>query len=1023
MRDWIETARLLRYWQSRRFCVEEFEKLDANKMNAKVIGWSAPIHFEVFRSVKSYGRSYAPSYVCSRVCVWRVVLLVVTVAAVSIFSVALPAQAPDSSGCSLPEPALGANRPNLFNEQQEQWLGDAMAGQQESNYTLLPEKNSEELTRIGNKLLAQLPPTPIHYRFRVYDSDELNGFSLAGGYVYISRKLIIDAKSEDELAGVLAHEIGHIYTHQIATAVSRAFDKMLHVTSLGGEDDVEDKYQRMLNAEWKLRSDLDESEAEKDELRADAVGLYAMVRAGYAPKAFATNLERIADSKGRNGNFLSDILGGSSPIGMRVRTARKLASATSDGCQHMQLKSSPAFLSFQQWLVSHPSDAVEDPTPGLKPMALSDPVRPGLNWVRFSPDGKYLLAQNETYVYVMSSSPLKQLFKVYAPGAGGAHFTPDSRHLVFHYQSLRVEDWDVESGTMAAAHELFEYRGCWQSELSPDGKVLACVFRNRDALQLSLELFDVATGKVVLDKEASFLPDERAQTYKILSRADWDPEVLAIAFSPDSHYLVVAAATNNFALDLSNLTPVKMRMELSGIVQGRMLFTAPDQLLYDCDAGQREIFMRAQANLCLAEFPSGVPIKKFVEGWEGMTPVAQGNYLVAESWLDSIPHLVDLTAGKPTSLLKFSASDVYGKLLASESGKGGVTVGEIGAATVQVADLPSIPLPYVRVSRISPDGQYLALSNENRGAIWDLAANRQIALTRSFRGAWFDDTGQLYLQVAAGQGKPGQNLRVDLKSGAVSDTGKYDRDRRQLLDVSVEMVRDDKESTVGKNGDLLAFDQKTGNLLWKKHFSKDYPSITQQTPGRLTLTWSMDGETAWDEITHSSMVTKTADETREMHQGWLTEEVNSQTGAVQRQVISPEGALVGWGQDPGLQQTNQSDTRSSVIYGDVVVVHGNHGNSVVYDAKTGARLMAFWGRAIAGDSKLGVIAATNRDQELMIYETATGKELAHFTLDHWVSSARFVPEKKQLVALTSNQQVYTLDITGGGVKPELQAGR
>ena len=39
------------------------------------------------------------------------------------------------------------------------------------------------------KLLAQLPPTRIHYRFRMYDADEFNGFSLAGGYIYLSRKL------------------------------------------------------------------------------------------------------------------------------------------------------------------------------------------------------------------------------------------------------------------------------------------------------------------------------------------------------------------------------------------------------------------------------------------------------------------------------------------------------------------------------------------------------------------------------------------------------------------------------------------------------------------------------------------------------------------------------------------------------------------------------------------------------------------------------------------------------------------
>lgn len=54
-------------------------------------------------------------------------------------------------------PALSLNKPNIFNEQQEQWLGEAQAAQLEPDYELLPEKDSVELTRIGQKLLAQLP--------------------------------------------------------------------------------------------------------------------------------------------------------------------------------------------------------------------------------------------------------------------------------------------------------------------------------------------------------------------------------------------------------------------------------------------------------------------------------------------------------------------------------------------------------------------------------------------------------------------------------------------------------------------------------------------------------------------------------------------------------------------------------------------------------------------------------------------------------------------------------------------------
>src|ERR1035438_2021059 len=81
-------------------------------------------------------------------------------------------QTPGGTGCSLPTPPFQSGKPNIFNDQQEQWLGDVQADQQEPNYDLLPEKQSEELDRIGQKLLAQLPPTPIHYHFRVYEAED-----------------------------------------------------------------------------------------------------------------------------------------------------------------------------------------------------------------------------------------------------------------------------------------------------------------------------------------------------------------------------------------------------------------------------------------------------------------------------------------------------------------------------------------------------------------------------------------------------------------------------------------------------------------------------------------------------------------------------------------------------------------------------------------------------------------------------------------------------------------------------------
>src|SRR5271170_3538928 len=110
--------------------------------------------------------------------------------------VLLPAQTTCPAPTGWVRPASG----DLFTDEQEIWLGDAMADRLENEYTIVkdPAENAY-LEKIGARLLAVLPPTKIRFRFVLIDSLEVNGFSLAGGRVYLTRKLITSAHSEDEI--------------------------------------------------------------------------------------------------------------------------------------------------------------------------------------------------------------------------------------------------------------------------------------------------------------------------------------------------------------------------------------------------------------------------------------------------------------------------------------------------------------------------------------------------------------------------------------------------------------------------------------------------------------------------------------------------------------------------------------------------------------------------------------------------------------------------------------------------------
>jgi hypothetical protein len=133
-------------------------------------------------------------------------------------------------------------------------------------------------------------------------------------------------------------------------------------------------------------------------------------------------------------------------------------------------------------------------------------------------------------------------------------------------------------------------------------------------------------------------------------------------------------------------------------------------------------------------------------------------------------------------------------------------------------------------------------------------------------------------------------------------------------------------------------------------------------------------------------------------QGTLIEVVESRTGVVQHAIAAPQLA------------SNRREERAAGLYGNLLAVYGNSNDTSVYRVSDGARALAFFGRALAGDDRLGMIAATNRPQELTVYDVANGRMLMSVLLDENVLAARFVPERKLLLVLTASQHVYQVSL-------------
>ena len=110
-----------------------------------------------------------------------------------------------------------------FTIDDEKKLGKEFHDKLEKNHFLLENKQlNNYISRIGNLVLAQSHKAPFDFHFSIVNSSAINAFATPGGYIYIHKGLINAVENEAELAGVIAHEIGHANARHVASIIEKS---------------------------------------------------------------------------------------------------------------------------------------------------------------------------------------------------------------------------------------------------------------------------------------------------------------------------------------------------------------------------------------------------------------------------------------------------------------------------------------------------------------------------------------------------------------------------------------------------------------------------------------------------------------------------------------------------------------------------------------------------------------------------------------------------------------------------------
>src|SRR5215471_21754717 len=202
---------------------------------------------------------------------------------------------------------------NKFQPADDVKLGRQAAAQAEQQMQLVrdPELGAY-ISRVGEHLAASIPPEFQHpefqYYFKVVNAKEINAFALPGGPMYVNSGMIAAAKSEDEMAGVMAHELSHVALRHGTAQVTKAqkYQTLSGIMGIGGQilggpiGSIAQMGAQGVGV-YILKF------SREYETEADLLGARIMANAGYDPRQLANMFQTIEQQGGGGGpSFLSD---------------------------------------------------------------------------------------------------------------------------------------------------------------------------------------------------------------------------------------------------------------------------------------------------------------------------------------------------------------------------------------------------------------------------------------------------------------------------------------------------------------------------------------------------------------------------------------------------------------------------------------------------------------------------------------------------------------------------------------------
>ena len=236
-------------------------------------------------------------------CSMLVIVCVSALVPVNTLARAFGQSAQPQSGSQSTDPSFPNPGKVSMSKENQQALGMKVASQVYEQMPVLPDNSPETqyVRQLGRKLVATIPREySWPFEFHVIPQAEINAFALPGGQMFINIGTILAAKNEAELAGVMGHEMSHVYMQHSAKQADKAqtTSTLAGIASsvLGGVGGIAGQVGQMgiqMGAQGLMMK-----YSRSDESQADAVGAVILHKAGYNPQGMVDFFQTMGSQGG-----------------------------------------------------------------------------------------------------------------------------------------------------------------------------------------------------------------------------------------------------------------------------------------------------------------------------------------------------------------------------------------------------------------------------------------------------------------------------------------------------------------------------------------------------------------------------------------------------------------------------------------------------------------------------------------------------------------------------------------------------